>query len=124
MICEAGLGAEQVLGTLGQTETPQSIVDLAAQIRNKLCKHYNTSPRDGKLRGGLIDAMAKEMQDPDDEAVRWIRDECTPLGIECPILPRRVFPESTTDDLEEEHHEQSDQDNYASSKNAATKLRC
>ena len=101
-IRDEGVDAEAVLESLGQTEVPQRLTDVAERVRDKVCEQYGTVPRAGKLQGNLMEAMAAEMRDPDDEVVRWMKDDCTPLGIECQSAPRGVFPEAASDELDEQ----------------------
>ena len=72
----------QLCGTRDAVDIPDAVIDLA---RVTLAECLSTS------RDSLLEMAIAKAQDPDIDTPNWLR-KAAPLGIECPIVPRGVFP--------------------------------
>ena len=101
-IREGGADLLATLDTLGKTDLPPLVSEVANQARARLCNHYVVESRASGLQGPLIKPIAEAAGDPDDEVDKWIVDEAVPLGIEVPIKSCGAFPRAEPVTAEDE----------------------
>ena len=81
------------LDTLGKQGTPEVLVQAANELEKRINETFDIQPsQQESLRGELLGKLGAGLEDPDIEAVRWITERNTPLGINKPIVPCGIFP--------------------------------
>ena len=79
--------------TLGDESLPQVVVELAREVRKKLCDEFQIAQGpDSTLQGQLIAELAEKLNDPDVPVKEWLRRGTVPLGIQTPIEAGGAFP--------------------------------
>ena len=72
---------------------PKQFTEAAERLRGLLCKEFGVEISGKKVQVPLLRAIAKQSADVDTDVPEWLDGE-TPLGIDRPITPRGVFPET------------------------------
>ena len=93
------------LHTVGSNEVPSALIEGAANLRERVAASFGVKAEaNGQLQGRILTGISQELHDPDDEVLRWLVDDSTPLGIKRPIKLGGVFPlaepRQATDDLD------------------------
>ena len=79
--------------TFGSDASPQVVVELAREVRTKLCDEFQIAQGpETALQGRLIAELAARLGDPDSPVKEWLRRGTVPLGIQAPIVAGGVFP--------------------------------
>ena len=81
VVKKSQIKAEEVLSALGTTDLPECLEEAARSIQDELCAQYGVQRALGGLQGPLIEAIAKEMQDPDDDVAAVRPQTCGPAFV-------------------------------------------
>ena len=78
----------EALATIGKEDMPDVLTQAAKEIQTDVCRVYGVATaKAGALHGELLGRLGQGVADPDSEAVRWVQEGTTPLGIKKPIIP-------------------------------------
>ena len=84
---------EKALQTVGAAHVPTALTEAATVICGKAAECFNSEAAPAEqLQGKLLPSISEELQDPNKEVLRWLVDECAPLGIRCPMELGGAFP--------------------------------
>ena len=89
------------LSSVGKDVMPKEFTEVAERLRSVLCKEFGVEISGKKVQVPLLRAIAKQSADVDTDVPEWL-DGKTPLGIDRPITPRGVFPETQPGSLSTE----------------------
>ena len=72
---------------------PEVLTVVASEVRHQMAIAYGAKlKRQEELQGELLQKISQDLEDPDVEVVRGVREGSTPMGILKPIVPCGVFP--------------------------------
>ena len=87
-------GLSKTLDTLGKGEMPEMLTKSATELRGRVAGLYGAElAEEGELQGYIREKIRQELDDPDIEVTRWIREKSTPLGTTEPSVTCGVFPQ-------------------------------